>query len=145
MSLSKLSNVTLLSPTRLLFLNSQPNIQKSTLHIFKTGIGIQTLRSKPIRNNKLVIPAPVTKIQLQNKSSIKLIDKRFKNLTARENFSSDVKRSSSNSEKVSEEVKNKSIFSRFKDAYKQHGKVLIYCHIASSFGWVFSFFALSHW
>lgn len=36
-----------------------------------------------------------------------------------------------------------SIFKRFKDAYKQHGKILVGCHFISSWGWVISFFFLA--
>ncbi|RMZ96128.1 hypothetical protein BpHYR1_044184 [Brachionus plicatilis] len=36
-----------------------------------------------------------------------------------------------------------SIFKRFKDAYKQHGKILIACHFVSSWGWIISFFFLA--
>lgn len=36
-----------------------------------------------------------------------------------------------------------SIFKRFKDAYKQHGKILVTCHFISSWGWIISFFFLA--
>lgn len=35
------------------------------------------------------------------------------------------------------------IFKRFKIAYKQHGKILIICHLISSWGWIVSFFFLA--
>lgn len=35
------------------------------------------------------------------------------------------------------------IFKRFKEAYKQHGKVLIACHVLTSIGWYVGFFFLS--
>lgn len=36
-----------------------------------------------------------------------------------------------------------SIFQRFKEAYKQHGKILIYCHIITCCGWFAGFFVLA--
>ena len=36
-----------------------------------------------------------------------------------------------------------SIFKRFKEAYKQHGKILIAVHFTTGAGWVFGFFLLS--
>lgn len=36
-----------------------------------------------------------------------------------------------------------SIFQRFKQAYKQHGKILIYCHILTCCGWFAGFFVLA--
>lgn len=38
-----------------------------------------------------------------------------------------------------------SIFKRFKDAYKQHGKILIYTHIVLCCGWIVGFYFLSTW
>jgi hypothetical protein len=35
------------------------------------------------------------------------------------------------------------IFKRFKEAYKQHGKILIACHVLTSIGWYVGFFFLS--
>ena len=35
------------------------------------------------------------------------------------------------------------IFKRFKEAYKQHGKILIAVHFTSGAGWIFGFFLLS--
>ncbi len=35
------------------------------------------------------------------------------------------------------------LFKRFKDAYNKHGKVLIIVHLASSVGWISSFYLLS--
>lgn len=35
------------------------------------------------------------------------------------------------------------IFKRFKEAYKQHGKILIWCHVATCCGWFAGFFLLS--
>lgn len=36
-----------------------------------------------------------------------------------------------------------SIFKRFKEAYKQHGKVLIYCHLINCSGWMVGLFFLA--
>ncbi|CAF0969037.1 unnamed protein product [Brachionus calyciflorus] len=36
-----------------------------------------------------------------------------------------------------------SIFKRFKEAYKQHGKILLWCHFISCWGWVIGFFFLA--
>ncbi len=99
------------------------------------------------KNSSLIIPAnsainPTTQIRYQSKSNnIKLIDKRFKNLNSRENFFSS--ETSTKASKNFQDVSQKSIFRRFKDAYKQHGKVLIYVHITTCFGWIIGFFALS--
>lgn len=140
MSLSKLANCALLSnATQLAFLNQCS--RKSTLHILKTVI--ETPTKFPTRA-RLTFPSNATnvgQIRSQNsKAYIKLIDKRLKNLSSRENwFSSEVTKP-----KIPEEAASKSIFKRFKDAYKQHGKVLIYVHIATCFGWVLGFFALSN-
>ena len=38
-----------------------------------------------------------------------------------------------------------SIFKRFKEAYKQHGQVLIYTHIVLCCGWIVGFYFLSTW
>jgi hypothetical protein len=43
------------------------------------------------------------------------------------------------------EAQSKSIFKRFKEAYKQHGQVLIYTHIVLCCGWIVSFYFLSTW
>jgi hypothetical protein len=42
-----------------------------------------------------------------------------------------------------EAATQKSIFKRFKDAYKQHGKILIWCHFVTCFGWIVGFFLLA--
>lgn len=39
--------------------------------------------------------------------------------------------------------KQQSIFKRFKDAYKQHGKIFIWCHVLTCVGWIVGFFTLS--
>lgn len=134
MSLSKLTiNALHINLARLPYFAQQNS--KSTLQLFRNGIGISknAPKSIPLKN--------LSFIQIKNKSNIKLIDKRFKNLVSRENFSSEVNKSNLG-EKT--EAAKKSIFKRFKDAYKQHGKVLIYVHVATSISWVLSFFALSH-
>ena len=38
-----------------------------------------------------------------------------------------------------------SIFTRFKEAYKQHGKVLVCCHLVLCVGWITGFYILSTW
>lgn len=35
------------------------------------------------------------------------------------------------------------IFQKFKEAYKQHGKILLYCHIITCCGWITGFFFLA--
>lgn len=47
-----------------------------------------------------------------------------------------------NTQKLAEE-KSLSIFKRFKEAYKQHGKILIWCHVITCCGWITGFFFLS--
>ena len=42
-----------------------------------------------------------------------------------------------------EQVVKKSIFKRFKEAYKQHGKILLWCHVITCCGWIVGFFLLS--
>lgn len=140
MSLSKLT-VSLLQTnfSRLPHLNQQ--IPKSTLNYLRNGLVISKNANNMTRETLSVLLKNSSLIQIKNKSNIKLIDKRFRNLISRESFSSEV--SKSNIAEKSEASK-KSIFKRFKDAYKQHGKVLIYVHVATSISWVISFFALSH-
>ena len=36
-----------------------------------------------------------------------------------------------------------SIFKRFKEAYKQHGKILIWCHVVTCCGWITGLFVLA--
>ena len=45
---------------------------------------------------------------------------------------------------TSTQAQSLSIFKRFKEAYKQHGKVLIYCHIVLCCGWIVGFYFLSN-
>jgi hypothetical protein len=84
---------------------------------------------------------------VRSNSSIKLIDKRFRNLNSRENFySSEVNKTptiAAHETSLPKTEQSLSIFKRFKEAYKQHGKVLIYCHITTCFGWIIGFFLLS--
>ncbi len=138
MSLVKLTNLN--------FLNSLKTINK-------IGIGITTRSSticpqftigqfkKPFYLNRIDF--------IRNHSNIKLIDKRIKNLNnSREKFySSEVNKSSESlsaeQNAIKSEQQSLSIFKRFKEAYKQHGKVLIYCHITTCFGWIIGFFFLS--
>ncbi len=145
MSLSKLavnlSKLTLLngaSPSTLLQF-SQSSSSKSKFQLFKSSLAATRT------NSRLIIPTnnTTTHIRFQNSKSnnFKLIDKRFKNLSTRENFYSS--ETSSAASRSVQEASQKSIFKRFKDAYKQHGKVLIYVHIATCFGWIIGFFALS--
>ena len=47
-----------------------------------------------------------------------------------------------NSEAVAGQVKL-SIFKRFKEAYKQHGKILIWTHVVTCCGWIVGLFFLS--
>ncbi len=135
MSFSKLSNQ--------LFLSNAARF-KSTAQLFKS-ILLQH-QPKPL----IFIPKcsiKTTQTQLQNRTtSNRLIDKRTKNLVSRENyFSSEInkaKETIANNTQAAE-ASSLSIFKRFKDAYKQHGKVLVGVHILASFGWIFSFFALA--
>lgn len=46
-------------------------------------------------------------------------------------------------EAVPKQKESNSIFKRFKDAYKQHGKVLIYVHITTCCGWITGLFFLA--
>jgi hypothetical protein len=63
------------------------------------------------------------------------------NLRNRQQFLNQQKRFNSTE---SETVKPKEgIFKRFKSAYKQHGKVLIYTHIVTCCGWITGFYLLS--
>lgn len=146
MSLSKLSNPILLASTTRLIFSTQQQHSKSTFQLLKSGL----------QQPKLVVVPKHTirtcQIQYQNQSiSNRLIDKRSRNINSRENyFSSGInnkaKDAASNSTSTTAEAQqasSKSILKRFKDAYKQHGKVLIAVHVVASFGWIFSFFALA--
>lgn len=44
---------------------------------------------------------------------------------------------------VGTQQKSASIFKRFKEAYKQHGKILIWTHAITCCGWITGFFMLS--
>lgn len=143
MSLSKLTNFTLLSNTsKLLFQSQQHQTYKSTFQMLKTGIGLTTHQNlKNSSRIRFAIPKNlINQTQQQNNSSFKLIDKRFKNLNTKENFSSQVNKLPINKET---DIAKKSIFKRFKEAYNKHGKVLIAVHIVTSCSWVTSFFILS--
>ncbi len=136
-NLSKLTLLTGASPSTLLQF-SQSSSSKSKFQLLKSSLAATRT------NSRLIIPANnTTHIRFQNSKSnnFKLIDKRFKNLSTRENFYSS--ETSSAASRSVQEASQKSIFKRFKDAYKQHGKVLIYVHIATCFGWIIGFFALS--
>jgi len=141
MSLSKLTILS--NASKLLFQSQQHQINISTFQMLKSGIGI-TAAQKLKNSSRIRITIPkslINQTQLQNKSSFRLIDKRFKNLNSKENFSSQVNKSPPTKEL---DVIKKSVFERFKDAYKQHGKVLIAVHIVTSCTWVTSFFILSN-
>lgn len=141
MSLSKLSSPLLLASTSRLIFSSQQQHSKSTLQLFKSNFQPFVLPKHTIRTSQ---------IQYQNNTiSNRLIDKRSRNIVSRENyFSSGTNKAkdttgTSSTTAEAQEASSKSIFKRFKDAYKQHGKVLIAVHIMASFGWIFSFFALA--
>lgn len=54
-----------------------------------------------------------------------------------------IKYSNRYAETKANDPQSSSIFKRFKEAYKQHGKILIAVHFTTGAGWVFGFFLLS--
>ena len=67
--------------------------------------------------------------------------KQINNSQHRQNNNSQGPNPANNSTKG--EAGNLSIFKRFKEAYKQHGKILIWCHVVTCCGWIVAFYCLA--
>lgn len=79
----------------------------------------------------------------QKKNAVVRIDQ--KSLTLKPNASQSSKPTESAAAKTppSSTTEQASIFKRFKEAYKQHGMVLIATHMVTSVGWITGFYMLS--
>ena len=105
-------------------------------NLFKLNrFGLITQQMRHVKQVNVAFKMPQLK-------SIKMSDRQFKNLNSRENFySSEVAKGDLNTTSGGQQ-QSLSIFKRFKEAYKQHGKVLIYCHLTTCVGWMIGFFCL---
>lgn len=96
-------------------------------------------------NNSTIFFLNNSRSLTNNKSTNLFVSQQQKNLTQKTNFN--LYSSRFNSTNASNTVVNQtgsiSIFKRFKEAYKQHGKILIWCHFISCWGWVIGFFFLA--
>lgn len=45
-------------------------------------------------------------------------------------------------EEIAQQSQSLSIFKRFKEAYRQHGKILIWVHVLTCMGWMTGFFPI---